>query len=139
MQSTLIRVSTMFHSKLLGLCALLIFSSSGIAYSQPRIDFSLLNLSPEQKQAIRQIRQTDGDQVRRLRQDVKTSRRQLRMLVDDDAPEPQIKQELDRLVQLQGQLTRMQVGNLIKVRKVLTPEQRVQIRQQLESEDRPPE
>ncbi len=129
----------MSNSKLLGLCALLIFASSGIAYSQPKIDFSQLNLSPDQRQAIQQIRQTDGAQVRRLRQDVRASRMQLRMLVDNDAPDIQIQQALDRLLQLQSQLTRLQISNLVKIRKVLTPEQKAQVRNQLEEGDRPPD
>jgi len=129
----------MSNSKLLGLCALLIFASSGIAYSQPKIDLRQLNLSPEQRQSIQQIRQTDGAQVRRLRQDVRASRMQLRMLVNNDAPDIQIQQALDRLLQLQSQLTRLQISNLIKIRKVLTPEQKAQVRNQLESDDRPPE
>jgi periplasmic protein CpxP/Spy len=128
----------MSNSKLLGLCALLFFASSGVAHSQPRIDFRELNLSPEQRQSIQQIRQTDGAQVRRLRQDVRASRMQLRMLVNNDAPDIQIQRELDRLLQLQSQLTRLQISNLIKIRKVLTPEQKAQVRNQLESDDRPP-
>ncbi len=128
----------MSNFKSLFFSALLIFFSSGIAYSQPKIDFSQLNLSPDQKQAIQQIRQTDGAQVRRLRQDVKASRMQLRTLVNIDASDGQVQQELDRLLQLQSQLTRMQISNLVKIRKVLTPEQKAQVRNQLESEDRPP-
>jgi periplasmic protein CpxP/Spy len=138
MLSTLIRVYTMLNSKLLGLCALLIFTSSGVAHSQPKIDFRELNLSPEQRQSIQQIRQTDGAQVRRLRQDVRASRRQLRILVNNDAPDTQIQRELDRLLQLQSQLTRLRISNLVKIRRVLTPEQKVQVRDQLESEDRGP-
>ena len=61
------------------------------------------------------------------------------MLVDNDAPDIQIQQALDRLLQLQSQLTRLQISNLIKIRKVLTPEQKAQVRNQSESEDRPPE
>jgi periplasmic protein CpxP/Spy len=127
----------MSNSKVLGLCTLLFFASSGIAHSQQKIDFSQLNLSPEQRQSIQQIRQTDGAQVRRLRQDVRASRMQLRMLVN--APEVQIQRELDRLLQLQSQLTRLQISNLVKIRKVLTPEQKAQVRNQLEADDRPPE
>lgn len=119
--------------------ALLIFFSSGTAYGQPKIDFSQLNLSPDQKQAIQQIRQTDGAQVRRLRQDVKASRMQLRTLVNDDASDGQVQQELERLLQLQSQLTRMQISNLVKIRKVLTPEQKAQVRAQLDAKDRTPD
>jgi periplasmic protein CpxP/Spy len=128
----------MSNFKSLFFSALLIFFSSGTAHSQPqpKIDFSQLNLSPEQKQAIQQVRQTDGAQVRRLRQDVKASRMQLRTLVNNDAPDGQIQQELDRLLQLQSQLTRLQINNLVKIRKVLTPEQKAQVRNQLEAEDR---
>jgi Spy/CpxP family protein refolding chaperone len=129
----------MSSSKLLGLCALLIFASSGIAHSQPKIDFSQLNLSPEQKQSIQQIRQTDGAQVQKLRQDVKASRMQLRTLVNNDAPDVKIQQELDRLLQIQNQLTRLRINNWIKIRKVLTPEQKAQIRDQLEAENRSPD
>jgi periplasmic protein CpxP/Spy len=130
----------MSNFKSLFFSVLLIFFSSGTAHSQPqpKIDFSQLNLSPEQKQAIQQVRQTDGAQVRRLRQDVKASRTQLRTLVNNDAPDGQIQQELDRLLQLQSQLTRLQISNLVKIRKVLTPEQKAQVRNQLESEDRGP-
>ena len=117
----------------------MIFASSGIAHSQPRIDFSQLNLSPEQKQSIQQIRQTDGAQVQQLRQDVKASRMQLRTLVNNDAPDLKIQQELDRLLQLQNQLTRLRISNWIKIRKVLTPEQKAQIRDQLKVEDKSPE
>lgn len=131
----------MSNFKSLFFSVLLIFFSSATAHSQPqpKIDFSQLNLSPEQKQAIQQVRQTDGAQVRRLRQDVKASRIQLRTLVNNDAPDGQIQQELDRLLQLQSQLTRLQISNLVKIRKVLTPEQKAQVRNQLETtEDRGP-
>ncbi len=138
MPPTLIRVSMMSNFKSLFFSALLILFSSGTAHSQPKIDFSQLNLSPEQKQAIQQVRRTDGAQVRRLRQDVRASRMQLRMLVNNDAPDGQIQQELDRLLQLQSQLTRLQISNLVKIRKVLTPEQKAQVRNQLEAEDRAP-
>ncbi|MGA7955003.1 MAG: Spy/CpxP family protein refolding chaperone [Gloeobacterales cyanobacterium] len=126
----------MSNSKLLGLCALLIFASSGIAHSQPKIDFSQLNLSPEQKQSIQQIRQTDGAQVQKLRQDVKASRMQLRTLVNNDAPDDKVQQELDRLLQLQNQLMRLRINNWIKIRKVLTPAQKAQIRDQLEADNK---
>ena len=129
----------MSNFKLLFLPVLLIFFAPGIALSQPKIDFSQLNLSPEQRQSIQQIRQTDGAQVQKLRQDLRASRMQLRTLVNNDAPDVQIQQELDRLLQLQSQLTRLRIGNWIKIRKVLTPEQKVQIRDQLKAEDKSPD
>jgi Spy/CpxP family protein refolding chaperone len=64
---------------------------------------------------------------------------QLRTLVNNDAPDVQIQQELDRLLQLQSQLTRLRISNWIKIRKVLTPEQKVQIRDQLKAEDKSPD
>lgn len=94
-----------------------------------------LNLSSEQRQQITSIREQDKDQNTRLRDQIKAAQTQLRQLWAGNASDAQITQQRNQLNALKQQAQELRFQQSLKLRAVLTPDQRQQL-EQLRSERR---
>jgi Spy/CpxP family protein refolding chaperone len=90
----------------------------------------LLNLSPEQRQRIREIRDRYAPQLRQLRQEVEARRDALREAIYGETVDPErVEQNLRDLLEKQGALLRLETHVEIEFRRVLTPEQLAKFRE----------
>lgn len=83
-----------------------------------------LNLTPEQQAQIKTIRDQERAASEGLRQEARTARQQLRTLLSGNASDAQIRQQHQKVQQLGQQLRERRFDTMLKVRAVLTPEQR---------------
>jgi hypothetical protein len=97
----------------------------GIPGSRRPLDLTPLNLSDEQKQRIKDMRQASRERARDARQLVMQRQRELHeMLFSADAPEAKIRQARHQLRQAQEQMDDINMEDLLGIRRVLTAEQR---------------
>jgi Spy/CpxP family protein refolding chaperone len=88
-----------------------------------------LNLSPEQRERIRAIREEQRDERATVNRHLRETNRALEELLDSDNPsEAQIEKHLRDIAEAQAASLRMRVATEMKVRKVLTPEQLTTLR-----------
>ncbi|MFZ0062751.1 MAG: Spy/CpxP family protein refolding chaperone [Pyrinomonadaceae bacterium] len=88
-----------------------------------------LNLSPEQRERIRSIREEQRDERAAVNQHLRETNRALEELLDSDNPsEALIEKHLRDIAEAQAASLRMRVATEMKVRKVLTPEQLTTLR-----------
>jgi periplasmic protein CpxP/Spy len=83
-----------------------------------------LNLTTEQQAQIKTIRDQEKTASESLRQQMKTAREQLGTLMAGNASDDQIRQQHDQVRQLSQQLGDRRFDTMLKIRSVLTPEQR---------------
>jgi Spy/CpxP family protein refolding chaperone len=88
-----------------------------------------LNLSPEQRERIRAIREEQRDERAAINQHLRETNRALEEVLDSDNPsEALIEKHLRDVAEAQAASLRMRVATEMKVRKVLTPEQLTTLR-----------
>ncbi|HET6671128.1 MAG TPA: Spy/CpxP family protein refolding chaperone [Pyrinomonadaceae bacterium] len=88
-----------------------------------------LNLSPEQRERIRAIREDQRDERAAINQHLRETNRALEEVLDSDNPsEALVEKHLRDVAEAQAASLRMRVATEMKVRKVLTPEQLTTLR-----------
>lgn len=83
-----------------------------------------LNLTTEQQSQIKTIRDQEKTASESLRQQMRTAREQLGTLMAGNASDDQIRRQHEQVRQLSQQLGDRRFDTMLKVRSVLTPEQR---------------
>jgi hypothetical protein len=90
-----------------------------------KLDLTPLNLSEDQKDRIKQIRTTNRERARDAKRSLVQRQLQLRSLVfSPDASEAKIRAARRELRQVQDQLDEIQLDDLLKIRSLLTAEQK---------------
>lgn len=88
-----------------------------------------LNLSPEQREQIRSIRQQTNGERAAINQRVGAANRALEAALDSDNPdEAAVEQRMKDLAAAQADAMRMRISTEVKIRRVLTVEQRAILR-----------
>lgn len=83
-----------------------------------------LNLTPEQRERLREIRAQSDGAARELTRRVRLARRALdEAIYADSADESKVEHHARLLLDAQGELLRLRVATELKVRRVLTPAQ----------------
>jgi periplasmic protein CpxP/Spy len=83
-----------------------------------------LNLTTQQQAQIKTIRDQEKTASESLRQQMRTAREQLGTLMAGNASDAQLRQQHDQVRQLAQQLGDRRFDTMLKIRSVLTPEQR---------------
>jgi len=91
------------------------------------IDLTQIGLSDEQRSRIQSIRQEDKQAIAEVRNQLDAETRQLRVLFEGSATDEQLRQQHARVLAQRQQLERMRFENFLRIRGVLTPEQRSQL------------
>lgn len=90
-----------------------------------QLDLTPLNLTEQQKQEIKQLRQASRERAREMKQKVLQRQMALRELIfSADANETQIKAARRQLREAQNQMDEINLDDLLNIRRVLTAEQR---------------
>jgi len=88
-----------------------------------------LNLSPEQRERIRAIREQLQEERASINQRLGETNRALEVALDADSPdESVVEQRLREVAAAQAAATRMRVLSEVRIRRVLTPEQLITLR-----------
>ena len=87
-----------------------------------------LNLTDEQKEKIKAIRQAGKEANKELRESLKEGRKSLKDLMTGDGKKEEILAKFDSLQGSRNKMARARFEQMISVRDVLTPEQRVKFR-----------
>lgn len=88
-----------------------------------------LNLTPEQREQIRSIRQETTSERAAINQRVREANRALETALDSDNPdETAVEQKMRDLAAAQADAMRMRISTEVKIRRVLTVEQRTTLR-----------
>lgn len=91
-----------------------------------------LNLTPEQIQKIRALRNQDQNRLSQQRRALRQAHQELRELMASDASAEQVRQKYDQVKALRQQLGDAQFNNMLAMREILTPEQRRQFANQMQ-------
>jgi protein CpxP len=88
-----------------------------------------LNLTPEQREQIRSIRQQTNVERAAINQRLGEANRALEMALDSDNPdEAAVEQKMKDVAAAQAEAMRMRISTEVKIRRVLTVEQRTLLR-----------
>lgn len=83
-----------------------------------------LKLSTEQQEQIKKIRHTFQKKVIQQRAEIQLKELDLRELVESQSPnEKEIEKNIDELHRLQAELQKLEIRQMLAVKKILTPEQ----------------
>jgi Spy/CpxP family protein refolding chaperone len=90
-----------------------------------------LNLSPEQKQQIQEISQQYRPQISERRQALQQAQQELRNLMAGNATDVQVREKYGQVQTLRQEVAYLRFESMLAIRKVLTPQQRQQFAQQM--------
>lgn len=97
-------------------------------FGRKALDLTSLNLSPEQKQKIQDMRKQVAPKTRELRQQLNAKRLELRdMMFEASAGDDQVRAKRKEVRQLQDKVEDMQINDFLGIRSVLTPDQRLKL------------
>lgn len=91
-----------------------------------------LNLTSEQRQQIKQIRQQSKNEIRQKRQTMRQARNKLEESIASEASGEQVRSQYNQLKGLRQELADLQFENTFAIREVLTLEQRQKFVQQMQ-------
>lgn len=86
-----------------------------------------LNTSPEQKQKIQSIRQEYQEKLRQQQEQLRVIQQELSQLMATNAPENQLREKHNQFMKVREDIGEAQFDMMLKMREVLTPEQRSQL------------
>lgn len=83
-----------------------------------------LNLSAEQKEKIKKIREENRDQMKKMREKMHAKMQEFRSKMASDASDGDIKEAHEEMQEMHEDMAEARLEKMLKVRAVLTPEQR---------------
>ena len=89
--------------------------------------FQELNLSTDQQERIKAIRQESKENNSSLRQEMRQAREEMGKLMASDTSDSELKQQHEKIQSLKQQLGTQRFETMLKIRQVLTPEQRTKM------------
>ena len=95
--------------------------------------FERLNLTPDQIQKMRSIRQQYKDPLREQQRSVREARRAMQQNFGSASPSSTVLSEFQTVQQKQQSLNQLRFKSLLAIREVLTPTQRQQLAEQMMS------
>lgn len=100
----------------------------GNFFGKRALDLTSLNLSPEQKQKIQEMRGQIAPKTRELRKQLASKRAELRdMMFEANAGDDQVRAKRKEVRQLQDKIEEMQLNDFLGIRAVLTADQRLKL------------
>jgi Spy/CpxP family protein refolding chaperone len=86
--------------------------------------FDELNVTPEQKQEIQEIRDQHRVTLEQRQQQLQQVQQELNQLIASEAPKEQIRQKHEQLLQMTQDMRELNFDVMMQLRDILTPEQR---------------
>ncbi|HEY9767545.1 MAG TPA: Spy/CpxP family protein refolding chaperone [Coleofasciculaceae cyanobacterium] len=91
-----------------------------------------LNLTPEQSEQIKAIKEQSKTETQALMQQMQTSRQEMRSLLASDSSPEQLRDRHQAVQNLHQELGTNRFETMLEIREVLTPEQRTQMAELIE-------
>jgi len=92
-----------------------------------------LNLSPQQLEQMKKIRQQYQGQLQTQRQSLNQAQQELREFMAGNAPAEQIRQKHTQVRELRREMSDTQFETMLAIREILTPEQRRMLDQRMQN------
>jgi Spy/CpxP family protein refolding chaperone len=92
-----------------------------------------LDLTDEQRQKIAMVRQKYKQPIAQLRQNLSSTQRELAQMMAGVDSVPTIRRKHGEVIQLQQKMGNLSLASMLEIRQVLTPEQRQQLVQIMQS------
>ncbi len=86
-----------------------------------------LELTPEQKEKLKDFRQSNMDEMKRLRRDLEDQVTKLRRMVEDKAAESRIEDQIKAVKRVRKQMESAIERHMDKLERILTPVQRAKL------------
>jgi periplasmic protein CpxP/Spy len=86
-----------------------------------------LNLSTQQLQQIKAIRERNSSEIRSSRQRLRQLQQEMQSLMAGTASSDQVRSKFNELQSLKQQVSKLQFEQMLAMREVLTPQQRTQL------------
>jgi periplasmic protein CpxP/Spy len=86
-----------------------------------------LNLSTQQLQQIKAIRERNSSEIRASRQRLRQLQQEIQGLMAGTAPSDRVRSKFNELQSLKQQVAKLQFEQMLAMREVLTPQQRTQL------------
>jgi periplasmic protein CpxP/Spy len=93
--------------------------------------FQNLNLTPEQTQKLKSIRQEYKDPIREQQRNLREARQVMQQMIGNNTPASAVLSKFQAVQQMQQSLNQLRFKSLLAMREVLTPAQRQQLAQQM--------
>jgi periplasmic protein CpxP/Spy len=93
--------------------------------------FQTLNLTPEQTQKLKSIRQEYKDPIREQQRNLREARQVMQQMIGNNTPASAVLSKFQEIQQMQQSLNQLRFKSLLAMREVLTPAQRQQLAQQM--------
>jgi periplasmic protein CpxP/Spy len=93
--------------------------------------FQNLNLTPEQTQKLKSIRQEYKDPIREQQRNLREARQAMQQMIGSNTPAATVLAKFQEVQQMQQSLNQLRFKSLLAMREVLTPAQRQQLAQQM--------
>jgi periplasmic protein CpxP/Spy len=93
--------------------------------------FQNLNLTPEQTQKLKSIRQEYKNPIREQQRNLREARQAMQQMIGSNAPASNVLSKFQEVQQMQQSLNQLRFKSLLAMREVLTPTQRQQLAQQM--------
>lgn len=92
------------------------------------LDLTSLNLSPDQKQKIQEMRRQIAPKTRDMRKLLNAKRMELRdMMFEATTGDDQVRSKRKEVRQLQDKIEELQINDFLSIRSILTPDQRTKL------------
>lgn len=91
---------------------------------RPKIK-DVLNLTPEQAQKAKEMRERSKSKIMPIVESLKTERQKLRQLKESNASQEEIKAQKDKVIALRKQAQQIREQNMKEFETILTPDQKV--------------
>ncbi len=101
--------------------------------SPPMGLFDQLNVTPQQKQEIQEIRDQHRVTLEQRQRQLQQVQQELNQLIASEAPEDQIRQKHDQLLQMTQDMRELNFDVMMQLRGILTPEQRARFAEIMEN------
>jgi periplasmic protein CpxP/Spy len=93
--------------------------------------FQNLNLTPDQTQKLKSIRQQYKDPIREQQRNLREARQAMQQMIGSNTPAATVLSKFQEVQQMQQSLNQLRFKSLLAMREVLTPAQRQQLAQQM--------
>jgi periplasmic protein CpxP/Spy len=93
--------------------------------------FQSLNLTPDQAQKLKSIRQEYKDPIREQQRSLREARQAMQQMIGSNTPASTVLSKFQEVQQMQQSFNQLRFKSLLAMREVLTPAQRQQLAQQM--------
>lgn len=91
-------------------------------------EFKELNLTAEQRDKVKAIREASKDKAKALRQETKEANKKLKEILATEASKDDLNKAFENVQTKRAEMGKFMFGQMLQIRDILTPEQRAKVK-----------